>query len=189
MNLGLGLPDVVVQDVRVVAHGGLDVGVPQRLLDPGRIAGLAQEPRRHRVAQVMPPDAGDGRQDFSGLGAIALPPRRQRFDRDRVALALLESVAVPGPALAALLATRDIREDVFGMVPCRDDLGEQRHLKRSECLGFPADEPRWVAPMALALECHLCVAQIDPAAFQRAETGFADATQKREREDVVEVLA
>jgi hypothetical protein len=40
----------------------------------------------------------------------------------------------------------------------------------------------------LALERHLCVVQIDLAALQHTQAGFADAAQKGERENVVKIL-
>jgi hypothetical protein len=62
-------------------------------------------------------------------------------------------------------------------------------FERSERLGLPADEPGRVVSVTLALERHLRVTQVHLTALQRAETGLPDSAQKREREDVVEVLA
>jgi hypothetical protein len=74
-------------------------------------------------------------------------------------------------------------------MPCGYDVGEERHLERSERLRFPADEARRVVAVALALERHLRIDEIDLAALERAEAGFTDARQQREREDFVKVLA
>jgi hypothetical protein len=43
LHLGLCRSHVVVQDMGVVAHGGVDAGVTERFLDPGEVAGLAQQ--------------------------------------------------------------------------------------------------------------------------------------------------
>ena len=74
-------------------------------------------------------------------------------------------------------------------MPCGYDVGKQRRLERSERLRFPADEARRIVAKALAPERHLRINEIDLAALECADAGFADAGQQRERKDFVKILA